>query len=244
MTNCLTRTGFLMQHQRSARCASRAFTLVELLVVIAIISLLIAIVLPSMQRARQQAKDIKCLAQLRDMFVATQTYINEQRRLPPLNNDLNEGAWQYNYLIYDGGDYDQCFGPLAQPDGPVKQTQVLFCPVQESPFHQYMTQENPWPVVRNSDTRAGYSRRHGLTGKTLTEFREVVAFAADLLHESKFITESGHVTGVNVVYIDGHGKYVRDKDGVLTDNDLAHPFDPLDNPVVERIWKFLDRGGQ
>lgn len=221
----------------------RGFTLIELLVVIAIISLLLAIVLPSFQSARKQARDTRCLTQLRDVFLATQMYINEERRLPPLNNDPNEGSWQYNYLIYDGRDYDQCFGPLAQPNGPIKATQILYCPVQQDPYHMFANSLNPWPAVPNVDTRAGYSRRYGLTGKSLTEFRSVIAFAADLIQEPKFINETGHLTGVNVVYTDGHGKFVRDT-GFLTDNSLSHPFDPIDNPVMKDIWDKLDDRGR
>ncbi|MBI5865824.1 MAG: type II secretion system protein [Planctomycetes bacterium] len=220
----------------------RGFTLIELLVVIAIITLLISIIVPSLSQARRQAKNTKCLAQLRDLIQATHMYINEQRRLPPLNNDFEEGAWQYNYLIFDGRDYDQCFGPLGQPDGPIKYTQELFCPVQENPFHMFNTRENPWPVVPNADTRAGYARRYGLTGLTLTEFRTPKAVMADLIHVPDVITQTGHVSGVNAVFSDGHGKRISSRKHIA-DNDLATPFDPMDNPIVADIWDEIEEFG-
>ncbi len=62
----------------------RGFTLIELLVVIAIISLLISILLPSLSRARDQAKSVHCLARLKEFGNALATYENiSGGMLPP-----------------------------------------------------------------------------------------------------------------------------------------------------------------
>lgn len=63
----------------------RAFTLVELLVVISIIALLISILLPSLKKARLQAKLTTCGSQLHDIGVSLTSYAVDFGRLPPQN---------------------------------------------------------------------------------------------------------------------------------------------------------------
>ncbi len=59
--------------KRVADC-NRAFTLLELLVVIAIIALLIAILLPSLEAARKQAKSVACIAHLKNIASSAKVY--------------------------------------------------------------------------------------------------------------------------------------------------------------------------
>jgi prepilin-type N-terminal cleavage/methylation domain-containing protein len=61
----------------------RGFTLVELLVVIAIIGLLVAILLPALQKARESATVVACLAQMRSIGQSMFIYANDNRGFLP-----------------------------------------------------------------------------------------------------------------------------------------------------------------
>lgn len=101
------------------RNRSRGFTLVELLVVIAIIGVLIALLLPAVQAAREAARRTQCSNNLKQMGLALQNYHDTFKRFPPAtftraSNKLQSGraAWGWGSAILPFMEYQPLFNQM------------------------------------------------------------------------------------------------------------------------------------
>ena len=136
-----------MSPVRPAPLRRRAgFTLIELLVVISIIALLVALLLPALSAAREQARRIQCASNQRQQFLAYRMYVNDfnGHAVAPVAGTTGSGSGTYaaaTSAMCRGNSFwrDDTAGQNGTIDGPVNlgalvpnymngETEHLFCP--------------------------------------------------------------------------------------------------------------------
>lgn len=207
----------------SVRSGSRrAFTLVELLVVIAIIGILVALLLPAVQSAREAGRRSSCLNNIKQLALAVHNYQDANAALPPASIPLTgtEGrpcSWIFRILPFmeqggavSGCTYDNTDFSMRGTDRNWQITGTLRVATLECP-------SNPLPHTYNQTMSAG--------SKTLG------APATMKVQISDYVGVNGDYNRDNSIWNGHHG--MSDYNGVITAIDSR-------NPRVARIDKVLD----
>jgi len=196
----------------------RAFTLIELLVVVSIIALLIAILLPSLSRARKQARRVVCASNLRSLVTAVHVYAN-------VNGDRLVTAGMAH-----GGSVDEHAAWMNQLEAYYGNALVARCPSDKS-VH-WRVPLSGTEQLRRSSYASNYYTVAAIGGRgpydKLAEFRSPAStvYMVELAEEGGFacsdhvhpetwwsdplrlsaeeLASERHLTRANYVFIDAH----------------------------------------
>lgn len=166
-----------------------AFTLIELLVVIAIISLLAAMLMPTLGRAKEAGRSAACVSNLRQIGIALQIYVGDNNNRLPVMRDR---------LVVTNAPPTNTFPSveivLASELGNLK---VLRCPSDRAGLYDQTGSSYSWNSLLNGQNA---DRLEVLTIQ-FGSSQMPVMFDKEAFHKAR-----GEKKGVNYLYADGHIK--------------------------------------
>ena len=207
--------------QMKNRTSEKAFTLMELLVVISIIAMLMAILMPSLNRARQSGKTIRCMANLRNISTALEIYAENYYNLYPLATWENTwGTPNYlsisSYPVPFSGFY---YSWMEQLYPYHESKEIYLCPVKpqnKSEFSYFLGTRAAW--INASNTYASTDRRK-IRHTTAFVMAGCTNYPFFLMNEpdqddysQNCIGYPVHIDAQNILFADSHINKYRDYD--------------------------------
>lgn len=217
----------------------RAFTLVELLVVIGIIALLIAILLPTLNRARQAGQRTTCASNLRQFGAITQLYLYDSKGIYPAHAGDPVSTSPLVWLWMGRG-----FRPLFEPY--VKRTgnnpSIFWCPTDASSQERFDATSfaysmsfyhSPEQINRMTTVASNYSQSDPSLLRVMPQKAGRVRFSTQkvlmgewLSVHQKVRSDSGWWTrdgARNFLFADGHTEYLKWSDLLPANDGMPNP---------------------
>ena len=129
----------------------RAFTLVELLVVIAIIGVLVALLLPAVQAAREAARRSQCSNNLKQLGIAVHNHHDSFGHIPPNANNLQFEAATGNRFGWQRLSYIVPILPYMEQK-PLYDRVIQYTLTDQRPWHNWNDATGPSPYITKIST--------------------------------------------------------------------------------------------